>query len=99
MLQTFKKVLANSEPSTHGGKADMTFCGALTQSGHCAASSLNLQARFTATSLLFWGAPERRRMAWQLQFLASVGDFRTVYLEDRHVAVEEVPDISVCSVR
>jgi hypothetical protein len=24
MLQTFKKVLANSEPSTHGGKADMT---------------------------------------------------------------------------
>jgi prepilin-type processing-associated H-X9-DG protein len=28
MLQTFKKVLANSEPSTHGGKADMTFCGA-----------------------------------------------------------------------
>jgi hypothetical protein len=23
MLQTFKKVLANSEPSTHGGKADM----------------------------------------------------------------------------
>jgi hypothetical protein len=27
MLQTFKKVLANSEPSTHGGKADMAFCG------------------------------------------------------------------------
>jgi hypothetical protein len=26
MLQTFKKVLANSEPSTHGGKADMAFC-------------------------------------------------------------------------
>jgi hypothetical protein len=26
MLQTFKKVLANSEPSTHGGKADMPFC-------------------------------------------------------------------------
>jgi hypothetical protein len=23
MLQTFKKVLANSEPSTHGGKADI----------------------------------------------------------------------------
>jgi len=23
MLHTFKKVLANSEPSTHGGKADM----------------------------------------------------------------------------
>jgi hypothetical protein len=23
-LQTFKKVLANSEPSTHGGKADIT---------------------------------------------------------------------------
>ena len=23
-----KKVLANSEPSTHGGKADMTFCTA-----------------------------------------------------------------------
>jgi hypothetical protein len=23
MLQTFKKVLANSEPSTHGGIADM----------------------------------------------------------------------------
>jgi hypothetical protein len=28
MLQTFKKVLANSEPSTHGGKADMPFCAA-----------------------------------------------------------------------
>jgi hypothetical protein len=28
MLRTFKKVLANSEPSTHGGKADMTFCTA-----------------------------------------------------------------------
>jgi hypothetical protein len=27
MLQTFKKVLANSEPSTHGGKADMGLCG------------------------------------------------------------------------
>src|SRR5262249_55797055 len=27
MLHTFKKVLANSEPSTHGGKADMAFCG------------------------------------------------------------------------
>src|SRR4029450_2459710 len=27
MLQTFKKVLANSEPSTHGGKADTTVCG------------------------------------------------------------------------
>jgi hypothetical protein len=27
MLQTFKKVLANSEPSTHGGKADMTLRG------------------------------------------------------------------------
>jgi len=26
MLHTFKKVLANSEPSTHGGKADMAFC-------------------------------------------------------------------------
>ena len=26
MLHTFKKVLANSEPSTHGGKADMTVC-------------------------------------------------------------------------
>jgi hypothetical protein len=23
MLHTFKKVLANSEPSTHGGKADI----------------------------------------------------------------------------
>jgi hypothetical protein len=23
-----KKALANPEPSTHGGKADMTFCGA-----------------------------------------------------------------------
>jgi hypothetical protein len=29
MLQTFKKVLANSEPSTHGGKADMTVCACL----------------------------------------------------------------------
>jgi hypothetical protein len=28
MLHTFKKVLANSEPSTHGGKADMPFCAA-----------------------------------------------------------------------
>ena len=28
MLQTFKKVLANSEPSTHGGKADMPYCAA-----------------------------------------------------------------------
>jgi hypothetical protein len=28
MLQTFKKVLANSEPSTHGGKADMAWCTA-----------------------------------------------------------------------
>jgi len=27
MLHTFKKVLANSEPSTHGGKADITVCG------------------------------------------------------------------------
>src|SRR5215813_4995084 len=27
MLHTFKKVLANSEPSTHGGKADMALCG------------------------------------------------------------------------
>src|SRR5262245_49118911 len=26
MLHTFKTVLANSEPSTHGGKADMTVC-------------------------------------------------------------------------
>jgi hypothetical protein len=25
MLQTFKKVLANSEPSTHGGKADIAW--------------------------------------------------------------------------
>src|SRR5215475_9841371 len=37
MLHTFKKVLANSEPSTHGGKADMPVCAAhvclLTQSG------------------------------------------------------------------
>ena len=24
-----KKVLANPEPSTHGGKADMTFCAAM----------------------------------------------------------------------
>jgi hypothetical protein len=54
---------------------------------------------FTATSLLFWGAPERRRMAWQFQFLAGVSDIRAAYLQDRHVAVEEVPDISVCSVR
>src|SRR5215471_2010509 len=28
MLHTFKKVLANSEPSTHGGKADMTVLSA-----------------------------------------------------------------------
>src|SRR5262245_12798294 len=37
MLHTFKKVLANSEPSTHGGKADIALCTAhvlLTQSGH-----------------------------------------------------------------
>src|SRR5262245_44398876 len=27
-LHTFKKVLANSEPSTHGGKADMVYCSA-----------------------------------------------------------------------
>src|SRR5262245_34914244 len=27
MLHTFKKVLANSEPSTHGGKADMSAGG------------------------------------------------------------------------
>src|SRR5262249_40058295 len=27
MLHTFKKVLANSEPSTHGGKADIAFRG------------------------------------------------------------------------
>jgi hypothetical protein len=29
MLQTFKKVLANSEPSTHGGKADMAIAACL----------------------------------------------------------------------
>jgi hypothetical protein len=29
MLQTFKKVLANSEPSTHGGKADIKLCGVM----------------------------------------------------------------------
>src|SRR5262249_43072002 len=28
MLHTFKKVLANSEPSTHGGEADMGWCTA-----------------------------------------------------------------------
>jgi hypothetical protein len=37
MLQMFKKVLANSEPSTHGGKADIAFEGQnvplMTQSG------------------------------------------------------------------
>jgi hypothetical protein len=41
MLHTFKKVLANSEPSTHGGKADIIQgqadiekCPLMTQSGH-----------------------------------------------------------------
>jgi hypothetical protein len=41
MLQTFKKVLANSEPSTHGGKADIIQekadikkCPLMTQRGH-----------------------------------------------------------------
>ena len=47
-------------------------CLLLTQSGH----AQPLQARFPAISLLFWGAPERRRVAWQLQFLAGVGNFR-----------------------
>jgi hypothetical protein len=39
MLQTFKKVLANSEPSTHGGKADMAIAlRRLAASSACAAN-------------------------------------------------------------
>ena len=35
MLHTFKKVLANSEPSTHGGKADVAQTCALFPVSEC----------------------------------------------------------------
>jgi hypothetical protein len=61
--------------------------------------ALIFQTPITSTSLLFWCAPQRRRMAWQFQFLAGVGNFRAIYLQDGHVVIEVVPNVGIRSVR
>src|SRR5262249_61129952 len=59
MLHTFKKVLANSEPSTHGGKADIAVdrrkCPLMTQSGHRETLPLCQFEPLRCLSLTLWG--------------------------------------------
>jgi hypothetical protein len=68
MLQTFKKVLANSEPSTHGGKADMTL------DGNCHGSRQRLPSNICKQAIgrrrTHWAMP-CRSTKWRLASLSS----------------------------